>query len=156
MIVKCNINKCSYPPLVLPYLSTEEADIDDVVVSKDCYTIDSKIDGYCITKGRDYIVYGILFYKDQIRYLICNDNNMPGFFPSILFRITEPYVWFDWEVNEYTIESEKMMIMGYSAITETYEDLRDLIDNKADAVDKFLDYKYKEQNWHSRSKPRTE
>ena len=156
MIVKCNVNKCSYPPLVLPYLLTDELDHETIVTSRAGYTINRDFSGYCITEGRDYIVYGILFYKDQIRYLIADDENMPGFFPSILFRITEPYVWFDWEVNEYTVESEKMMIMGYSAITETYEDLRDLIDNKADAVGKFLDYKYKEQNWHSRSKPRTE
>lgn len=141
MIVKCIKNQCDHPLLVLPSKLGVEIDSNNAIVSSEWFTIDTTISGYRITEGNDYTVYGMLFYTNQIRYLIADDNNMPGFFPSTLFSISKPHIWFDWEINEYTINSAKLIILGYAKITEKYEGLIDLIDRRKNAIRNFLDYK---------------
>ena len=102
---------------------------------------DSHVSGYKITLGKKYTVYGILFFKNEIRYLICDDDNVPGFFPSTLFEILENYILFDWGINSYQIEDEKILLIGYSDLIKDFEHLRDLIENTPDAVRTFLEYK---------------
>lgn len=96
--------------------------------------------------SREYTVYGMLFYKNELRYLIADDN-MPGFFPAELFEITERYILFDWELNEFTIDSEKLYVMGYTELISSYPRLRDLIDRDGCAVRDFCEYKESLETW---------
>lgn len=141
MIINCVKNTENSSPIVLPYDLSHELSDMNFISSREWYSIDSNVSGYKITLGKKYTVYGILFFKNEIRYLICNDDNVPGFFPSTLFEILENYILFDWGINSYQIEDEKILLIGYSDLIKDFEHLRDLIENTPDAVRTFLEYK---------------
>ena len=141
MIINCVKNTENSSPIVLPYDLSHELSDMNFISSQEWYSIDSHVSGYKITLGKKYTVYGILFFKNEIRYLICNDDNVPGFFPSTLFEILENYILFDWGINSYQIEDEKILLIGYSDLIKDFEHLRDLIENTPDAVRTFLEYK---------------
>lgn len=141
MIINCIKNTENGSPIVLPYDLSHELSDMNFISSREWYSIDSHVSGYKITLGKKYTVYGILFFKNEIRYLICDDDNVPGFFPSTLFEILENYILFDWGINSYQIEDEKILLIGYSDLIKDFEHLRDLIENTPDAVRTFLEYK---------------
>ena len=141
MIINCVKNTENSSPIVLPYDLSHELSDMNFISSREWYSIDSNVSGYKITLGKKYTVYGILFFKNEIRYLICNDDNVPGFFPSTLFEILENYILFDWGINSYQIEDEKILLIGYSDLIKDFEHLRDLIEYTPDAVRTFLEYK---------------
>lgn len=141
MIINCIKNTENSSPIVLPYDLSHELSDMNFISSREWYSIDSRVSGYKITLGKKYTVYGILFFKNEIRYLICDDDNVPGFFPSTLFEILENYILFDWGINSYQIEDEKILLIGYSDLIKDFEHLRDLIENTPDAVRTFLEYK---------------
>lgn len=149
MKVRCLRNCGKYGPLVLPYVYGESMSDLNFISSHEWYSIDSEpeLSGYSLTISSEYTVYGMLFYKNELRYLIADDDNMPGFFPADLFEITERYVLLDWEMNVFTIDSEKLYVIGYTELVSNYSQLRDLIDGDSCAVRDFLEYKESLETW---------
>ncbi len=101
-------------------------------------------EGYSLTPGSAYEIYGILLFQNQTRYLLLDDRCIPGFLPSGLFHGLRGSVFFDWETCEYELDTdsrEVLVFIGCPLLAANYETLRDLIDGKAAAVAKFLEYK---------------
>ena len=144
MTVQCIRNIGNFPALVLPFDCSQEISENNFVSSSEWYTIDSNCSGYCISLDKKYKVYGILIYDNMSRFLIQDDNNIPNFYPSQLFSLTDPSL-FDpyWEYNCILIEKKECIVIGYSDLVRDYCHLRDLIDNKPDAIKQFLHHKEK-------------
>ena len=140
MLVICTANKGNNNPLILPINSEHQIDETNFVTSCEWYTLNSEISGYNITVGKKYTVIGIIMFKNEIRYLISDDNNIPGFFPSNLFRIMESYVLYEWEIRIFPIEADQRLVIGYSELTQNYNHLIGLIDNNPNDIKLFLNY----------------
>lgn len=139
MVIKCKKKTNNCDPLVLPRDPSKIMCESNFVCSCEWYTIDSDLSGYNITIGKKYTVNGCLIFSNQIRYLISDDNNIPGFFPYDLFEIIESYIVYDWEINIYEINSKKLVVLGCSDLFSKYDYLIDLVDNDPKAIKKYLD-----------------
>lgn len=141
MKIKCLRTCGKYEPLILPYVYGKSISDQNFIVSHEWYTIDSEVSGYSLTTSFEYIVYGMLFYRNELRYLIANNNNIPGFFPAELFEIAENYMQPDWEMNVFKLDSDRLFVIGYPDLLSDYSKLRDLIDGNNGAIRAFLEYK---------------
>ena len=145
MILKCIMTQCNYPILVLPQTRNG---YEDYVSSSESFTIDSETFGYKLTENNFYKVYGILFYKEQIRFLIMDDDNMPGFFPSTIFMIENSLMYFDYECRKYQINNSELIIIGYSDLVNNYDEICDLMFLRESAIENFLYNKDIIDKWH--------
>ena len=140
MIVTCTVNKLIEPVLLLPEQVDTALDDENYVVLMG-YTVDNAITEYHISKGTEYRVYGILFHKNQIRYLIQDDDSRPVFCPSQLFCIKQANVSWVWEMEIFTADEEPLAIVGYPAMEGGYDELIHLVTRKDAARKRFLKYK---------------
>lgn len=144
MTIKCIINKSNHNPIVLPKDLSEKINDENFVSSSEFFTIDSDMSGYSISIGRKYTVMGLIFFHDELRYLISDDNNIPGFFPSDLFEIIDSYILFDWEINSFQIGSRQLVVIGYTELAQNYAHLIGLIDRKKQEIQSYLNIKGKQ------------
>lgn len=140
MIVVCLTDCYKEPVLLLPTQVNTPIDDENFVVVMG-YTVDSQITEYHITKNVEYTVYGFFVYRNQIRYLIQDNDGIPVFCPKELFSVKKPDVYWDWEVASYSIEDKSLLLIGYPAMCGGYEELIDLISRKENAIKRFLKYK---------------
>lgn len=138
MTIICKSNTSESSPLILPRNNECNACSGDIVASSEWYTINSNISGYSISMGREYTVYGILYYDRQVRYLILDDYGMPGFFPSTLFQLQKRNLFFEWEIGEYSIGEQTLFIIAYPDICHSYDNLLRLVEAKSDAISNFI------------------
>jgi hypothetical protein len=59
-----------------------------------------------VTVGRDYAVYGVLFRKAVLSYLIVDDTGLPYWNAASLLqvvcgRVSRPWVLADWRTDQY-------------------------------------------------------
>ena len=78
MIVECICNQAYFSPLVLPFNICRKMCDQNFITSTEGFTIGDGRVGVALTKGRRYTIYGLLIYKNEIRYLIQNDSNIGG------------------------------------------------------------------------------
>lgn len=139
MKVKCIINKnANVLPLVLPIDINEELSDENFVVSD--LEATGSITGYDLSMGREYRVYGILEYDNEIRYLILDDSNIPVFHSSKLFQIIDSSLDIEWDTKVYIVNNKQLIITSYCDILD-YNSLIDLVQEKPCAIKSFLDYK---------------
>lgn len=129
---------------MLPKDLSEKINDENFVSSSEFFTIDSDMSGYSISIGRKYTVMGLIFFHDELRYLISDDNNIPGFFPSDLFEIIDSYILFDWEINSFQIGSRQLVVIGYTELAQNYAHLIGLIDRKKQEIQSYLNIKGKQ------------
>lgn len=141
MIVQCLKTQSSCDPLVIPRNLQNVISETNYVMSTEWYTVTNKISGYRISQGKKYTVYAVVAFNEQIRYLIFDDDNIPGFFPSVLFSISNSDIFLDWEVCEYDIESKILFVMGYPALCKDYSSLVGLIECQNQHIEGLLSYK---------------
>lgn len=139
MIVQCINNIGNSPPLVLPKRLAYDIGNENFVSSSEWFTINAELSGYCITKGNGYKVYGVLKYIDQIRFLIIDNERIPGFFPHSLFKITDYDEDADWESFEYKVGNDLLFFTSYPSLAQSYNDVVELIDCTNDAMCNFWD-----------------
>ena len=111
------------------------------IASAEWHTINSKEVGFSISVEKEYYVYGLLQYHNQSRFLLMDDNNMPGFFPSILFDIRQGDIPIGWIVKKYEIREEDLIITTDPMLIDSYEDLKSIVEYKDAAIRAMLDYK---------------
>ena len=141
MKVKC-INNCgSYPILVLPIDKTKKFDVDNFVSSNEWVTINSKTSEYCLTIGKEYLVYGVMIYQNATRFLVLNDQGIPYFMPSDLFQNNNIAICWDWEELHFFVNDIDYKILTSTELISSYEDLISLISLDKNAFRRFLDYK---------------
>lgn len=141
MVTICTCNQLDSPILVLPNDPNFPISNNNFVSSTTGYTVDSELMGYCITVGRKYNIYGVLSYDNHLYFLTADDNGIPGFFPSDLFRMDVPLLSIDWALKSYKIEEHLLIAIGPLEFVDEYENIRDLIDGKKQAISWFLKYK---------------
>lgn len=145
MIVQCILNKgANISPLVLPYNINQEISEYNFIATIEESSGGVRF-GYALTKSNSYTVYGVLIFKNHIRYLVQNDDNVPAFFSSKLFTILDNTISFDWEMKIYSIEKDNLIIIGYPDIVN-YSAVRDMILKTPEAIRNFLNYKYYSDN----------
>lgn len=141
MVIICRENQGAYDPLIIPRNPANNLTESNFLVSSEWYTIDACQSGYNITATNEYVVYGILAFKNQVRFLIADDNNEPGFFPENLFSIKEHTLPFDWEVNKYCVDCGTIFCIGYPELCEEYGSLVRILEGHSGAIEDFLAYK---------------
>ena len=141
MNVKCINNRGTYPLLVLPIDNTREIDEDNYVSSNEWYTIDSVISVYCLTIGKQYLVYGVMIYQNKMRFLVLNDQGNPYFMPSELFANSDIAICWDWEERHFYVDKMDCKILASTEIISSYDDLISLVSLDENAFRRFLDYK---------------
>lgn len=133
--------------MTLPYDLARPIDTNNFVASTEGETTSFGFLKYALTVGEKYLVYGIMSYHNETRYLICDDNSQPAFFPSALFEAISREAMFDWEVAEYGSGETHVLIIAYPALTKEYASLRDLTRLTPKAICDFLSYKESLQNY---------
>ncbi len=143
MRVRCITDISTYPWMFLPLEEDGSMDfVYDVYASPGgMYTIFQELEGFHVTTGKEYTVYGILEHDNQLRYLIQDDRDEVYFLPYVLFEITDMSIPFDWKVNTYTVENGLVLVVGYDDLASTYKGLIDMLRSDMTAIRKFLDYK---------------
>lgn len=141
MIIVCKKTQGNFPPLVIPRQIGLTISNNNFVASSEWYTISSELSGYSLTKEKEYIVYGVLFFDNLVRYLVVDDHSIPCFFPAPLFTVQHSLVPYDWQACEYSLASGKLLVLGYPLITESYSELVELIDCANGAISRFQMYK---------------
>ena len=147
MIVKCVANQGVFNPIVLPKDPLLPIGNVNCVISSEYCTIDAHKLGYSITVERDYCVYGMFTYRHELRYLIIDDNGLPGFLPADLFIVTNSRLPYDLCYKEYHLCGEKCQLIACEKLTQSYDALLDFLETKGDSISDFLDYKKNVEEW---------
>lgn len=144
MIIKCISNKSNKGALILPIKNIDQSQDDAYAISSEWHTLNSEVSGYNISIDSKYFVAGIINWNNEVRYLISDDNGIPGFFPAELFQIYNSFIMFDWEINIFNIKQKQLLVIGYTQLAHDYNHLIGLVDMKSDDVKIFLNNKHKE------------
>lgn len=83
-----------------------------------CINSSVKQYGNYLEMGSEHIVYGIELYNDALRYLITNEGERPFWYPSELFRITDPLVCNEWYVSVGEYQGRLNAIWGYKELLD--------------------------------------
>lgn len=141
MVIVCRENQSTCDPLIIPRNPVDSLNESNFVVSSEWHTIDAHQSGYSVTKANEYTVYGILVIKNQVRFLIADDNSEPGFFPECLFSIKEHTLPLDWEINKYCVDCGTILCIGYPELCREYGSLVRILERHCSAIEDFLEYK---------------
>lgn len=146
MTVTCIRDQGDFPILVIPHDPLRSLSEENYITSKGGATIGGNMLQYQLTVGREYTVFSVLFFEQLVRYLVADDDNMPCFIPSDVFRIQDNSVPFDWAAANYKLKNGNLFLLGYSPLSDNYAELTSLLRQTPDAVEHFLDYWHSE--WH--------
>ncbi|MBR0156394.1 MAG: hypothetical protein IJM20_02615 [Clostridia bacterium] len=143
VICKKNICNAEIPACILP--TTEHGKInwgndDFVVVDVGGYSIGHQLDGYMLTIGREYDLFGVLQYNRRLRFLVRDDQMMPIFAPSSLFEIIDPSIPADWKLKTFYIEEGPLLVIGYEDLADDYDALISLVKSRPAGIKSFLNY----------------
>lgn len=83
-----------------------------------CINSSVKQYGNYLEMGPEHIVYGIELYNGTLRYLITNGGEKPFWYPSDLFRITDPLMYNEWHVFVGEYQGKLNAIWGYKELLD--------------------------------------
>ena len=144
MEVICRSSISSSGVLVIPRNPLFELSNDNFVASSEWYTINAQLSGYRVTIGRNYKVHGILCLNQEVRYLIFDDKQIPGFFPQSLFDVLNEERK-NWVECEYKTQQGVIYLCSYPQLTKSYGTLVEIVDCTNKGILSLLDCLY-EQN----------
>lgn len=147
MVVRCIENRGIYPELVLPVDPTMSVSNTNFVATSAGITGDD-LDEYILTIGHDYCVFGLLVYSGHVRYLIVADDGIPAFFPEALFSLHDHNISPDWSINTYGTHDGKLVVIGYDALSKSYDTLLALLREDPHALREFISYKQFYEEWN--------
>lgn len=141
MIVKCteNISKENTVYVIFKDPPADEFD-DDYYVCESCYSAeDAGTKKYYLTVGQEYTVYGMLLDNSELRFLCVDDQyNLPCWFPSSLFEITDGRIPYDWYYGQHCVLEHAYRIWGYRELATEHSHLVGLADDKPKDMKIFL------------------
>jgi hypothetical protein len=97
--------------------------------------------------NNNYFVYGIIIYREGIRYLLHDKFDMPNWYPAELFTVIEnniPNNWY-YKFNGYT-EYGITAIWGYHELVNNEEHYNGLCEQESNDVNLFLKRKMEMYN----------
>ena len=144
MKVICKSSTSSSGVLVIPRNPLIELSNNNFVASSEWYTIDAQLSGYSVTIGRNYAVHGVLCLNDEVRYLIFDDKQIPGFFPQSLFDVLNNERK-NWVECKYQTQQGAIYLCSCPPLTKSYSTLVEIVDCTKKGILSVLDCLY-EQN----------
>lgn len=85
-----------------------------------------------------YIVYGVTEYRNEINYLIYDENEMATWHYADLFEIEDNILPYDWRCNYYGYDPTSLsFIIGYKELAESLEHYNGLIEFEQKDLDLF-------------------
>lgn len=146
MKVICKQNKINsnYELLVL-FKQEERKNIydDDYVSERGYYNVDNDMI-YDIQIGKEYEVYGIMFFETRIRYLvICDNSAMPNWIIDDMFEITDCKLPYNWYCNTFVSNNIMGTTIGYKELAIDYKHLLGLMSQSPKDVSIFINQKDK-------------
>ena len=94
-----------------------------------------------VTVGRGYTVYGLLFTKGVLRYLIEEDNLLPLWHPPSLFAVVCDRVSRYWRLANWSNSERYFVVISYPEITESPEAFDSLANGDREARNAFRERK---------------
>jgi|GEM_PF-6496880 hypothetical protein len=81
--------------------------------------------------GKIYIVYAIALYKNEMNYLIYDENMMVSMAYSDLFKIVDNRFPINWECNYYGYQPDSLsFIIGYQELIKSIEHYNGVLEQK--------------------------
>ena len=96
-----------------------------------------------LTPEKDYDIYAISVFKGVTFFLVVTDANIPGYWPSWLFSITEKQIPHDWICNA-TLEWPELLI-GPTFLAGSQNDYIETIEQHPKKIDQFWEV-FKKKN----------
>lgn len=90
-------------------------------LSQECFEVGfSTKTSFDLSLDKEYIVYGISIWRKIIFYLICDDYQLPNWYPSEIFRISNDDVPDNWKfaINKNSDEYSVLAVLGYPKLTD--------------------------------------
>lgn len=147
MLVKCTKATENAAPLVLPQDIRLPLGATNYCSSSEHFTVDSIVEGYSLSREKVYPVYGLLIANGRLRYLIADDENIPGFFPESLFQVVSHDVPDEWITLNYDGPDVSVSYVTYAALN-AYQDILGVMNNRPSTIKKFIDLKEWLEKWN--------
>jgi hypothetical protein len=100
--------------------------------------------------GDSYMVFAIIFYRNRVDYLVDPGRNGPSWKPACLFSIKEGHIAPDLQMVDLMVDAQfaslcehfgARFMIGYEAITHSYQHFVGLLERDRDALDIFYQEK---------------
>jgi hypothetical protein len=104
--------------------------------------------------GGSYMVFAIIFYRNRVDYLVDAGKGGPDWMPACLFSIKDEHIASDLQMVDLTADKKftslcenfgARFMIGYEAITRSYQHFVGLLEREQDALDVFYQEKIKKQ-----------
>jgi hypothetical protein len=102
------------------------------------YTSKTRFD---ITLGFRYTVYAMCIWQKILMYLICDDYDLPNWYPAIIFEVDDKKIPTHWQFNYFNNGESIEAIWGYPQIVEQKAHYSSLIERDQDALTVFFNAK---------------
>ena len=146
MLVKCVQTQGEFVPLVLPVDINLPLGDNNFCSSNEWFTINSKTSGFNLSYERCYRVYGFLIVNGKLRYLISDNNNIPGFFPDMLFQVVDHSISLEWVFSSYTSSSNTVFFISPSDFN-SYGDILGIMSSNPYTIRKHIEYREWLDKW---------
>lgn len=86
--------------------------------------------------GSEYLVYGISLWRKQFFYLICDEYNLPNWYPAEIFKVVDNRISKNWKFklsefyDEYSVEA----LIGYPELIDIENHYAELIERDSEAL----------------------
>ena len=113
---------------------------DQSTLSKECLEVGfSKKTSFEVSLDKEYIVYGISIWRKIIFYLIYDDNQLPNWYPSEIFKISNSSIPNNWKfaINKNSDEYSVVAVLGYQELTDIDGYYVELIERDKTALEIF-------------------
>ncbi len=101
------------------------------------HDFDYSFGGYGLEINREYLIMGLVVYKDtNCIYFLIDVNGKPDWFPYLLFEITDnclPKEWF-LKVNGKSSKSDIYSIVGFDELCNNEDFYNQLVERNIDAI----------------------
>ena len=143
MLALCEFNTGKAIPLSERYLGeTDQTDFTPLMV------------------GEKYLVFGLIFIKNRIDYLVCETGQNPSWVPSSLFKLLDNRIPNNWEIcmtqskQDYSLLFDAFgisSIIGYSFLVNKYVHYVGLLERDPVEVQHFFEEKHRIDEWWSQN-----
>lgn len=132
MIVKCTINECINPKLILFDYNNDKENFHNF------YNLDETYGEYAVEVNEVYRVFAIAVIDEEVYYLVSDRNNNPQFYPSNIFQIIDGELDYLNLIKEYENEFLKYLISD--DFLQDINFLKEILSKKVDSINKFYEY----------------
>jgi hypothetical protein len=91
-----------------------------------------------LARGRNYKAFGISLYRGVLHFLVCDETDLPNWYPSEVFQIVDPKIPSHWLVFSRPDNAVGLqLLISYPAMIEDEFHYDDLLERDTAALDVF-------------------